>query len=236
MDASKVKAARGRSPLKASSAVRKAAKNRGKSPGSISFLYGAKARRHWAVLSDLELANFLDLESDPEVVTYDLDPDRIIASLGVDGYVGSKPDAVVLRRSGVREMREVKYVQDAQSDPRALKQIEVQTAAAQKNGYSWRIYSDDDAARQRQRLLNWLSVSGVLSEARDTPTAALERRILGVVDGSKRLSLGALRREIPTDWRLTFVSVFRLQQAGSVSVELMQPLSWETSIAGVLVP
>lgn len=218
MDAAKVRSARGRQPLKGASAVRKAARVRGKDVGNLCFIYGAKVKREWVVLSDLELANLLDLESDPQVIGYEIDPERLFAHVG-EGYAGSVPDALAQFRGRRAELREVKYLKDASSNPRAKLQQEVQQRAAEIKGYSWRLFTEADAMASQVRLLNWLDVAAVLSEARDLPTTELEKRVCDAVRSGGAKTLAELHDAMHhLEWRLVFLALFRAHQHASISV------------------
>ncbi len=231
MDAERSLSGRARAPLKAASAVRSAARRRGKSPGNIVYVYGQKARKHWVLASDLEYANFLDLESDQAVKSYDLDPDRVIAHLGSEGYEGSKPDSLVLYFSGAREMREVKYQKDIETDIRALNQAEVQQTVARDHGYSWRHFTELDVHQHYQRLMNWLRICGVLHEGRYFDSAALEGTIAQGLSKRPETTFSSLSDSISAEWRLVFIAIFRLYQKQQVEIDLAnRPLTWSSSI------
>lgn len=229
MDATVVKNARARQPLKGAAAVRKALRERGKGTGNISFVYGEKVRKQLVPTSDLELANFLDLESDPQVLRYDLDPDRIYAQ--VDRRLCStKPDAVVYYRDFTREVREVKYVGEVGTDARAVAQQQVLEARRRDAGIKWRHFTEADAMAKRICLLNWLDVSAVLQEARNQPTEELENRVTATVFSEPKCTLAKLHDAINLEWRLVFVALFRAHQKARVEVDLSRKLSWNTSI------
>ena len=140
MDASTAKRIKGRAPLRASSTLRKALKERGKGVGSIAFLYSAKNDKDIVLPTDIEFVHALALEADESVRSYDVDPDRVVAYVAGRGYRGSKPDAVVTHHSGRQCLVEVKYESD-KSTERALIQADVQAKAAQAIGADWKWFS-----------------------------------------------------------------------------------------------
>lgn len=232
MDASQILSARGRKPLKPASTVRAAARLRGKNPGNICYVYGEKPRANWTVVSDLELANFLDLESDPSVRTYNLNVDRVIAQLGADGYQGSKPDSLVTYFSGMEEMREVKYRKDIDTDLRAQHQAEVQREAARIIGYQWRHFTELDAEANHCRIMNWLRISGALREAKDQRTDALEKTICEWLRDRAAATLADVNAAMSCEWRLSFVAIFRLYQQRRLEIDLAsEHLAWLSRIS-----
>lgn len=232
MDAAKARSARGRNPLKSAAAVRKVARARGKGVGNVCFIFGAKSEREWVVRSDLELANVLDLESDPQVISYEIDPDRVLAHVG-EGYASSIPDSFAHMRGKRPELREVKTLDDAKNDPRAKLQQEVQQRVAESMGYSWKLFTDADAMTSRVRLLNWLEVSAALSEARNLPTTELEKRVCDAIQAGTAKSLAELHDTLRLDWRLVFVALFRAHQSGRICVDIgSRKLTWLTSLQG----
>lgn len=230
MDARPIKEARRHDPLRAASAVRKAAKARGKNPGSIHLVYGAKVKRSWVLASELELANFLDVESDSAVRSYDLEQTRIIADIG-EGFAGSIPDALVVYQNHVRELREVKSSAEAAVYARAQTQKSVQSKEAARHGYDWRFFTEKDAEKHGTRLRNWLEVAPVLEEARYTITGELQKRVHAAVVESKELTFAQIHDLLRLEWRLVFVALFRAHQARTVWVDLdKKPLSWLTVV------
>ncbi|SDM42597.1 TnsA endonuclease N-terminal domain-containing protein [Polaromonas sp. JS666] len=232
MDASQILSARGRKPLRPASAVRAAAAKRGKHAGNICYVYGEKTQSNWTLVSDLELANFLDLESDSSVKTYNLNTDRVIAQLGSEGYQGSKPDALVTYFSGMEEMREVKYQKDIDTDLRAQHQAEVQREAARKCGFQWRHYTEADAKANYCRIMNWLRIGGALREAKSHHTEPLEKTICAWLKDRPHVDLAQLNVAMGCEWRLSFVAIFRLFQRGRLDIDLSSgPLTWRTPLA-----
>jgi len=166
------------------------------------------------------------------VLTYDLDPDRVIQFLDNEGYAASRPDAIVRYASGHRELREVKHVDDVKRSARALLQAQVQQAEAARLGYGWRHYTDADALAHRTRLINWIQIACALREARTFNSTALEREVVRIVNGAGSLSMVRLQEHMTLDWRLVFVTIFRLYQHGRIRIDLeLEPISWSTVVS-----
>lgn len=231
MDASRVNTYKGRAPLRASSAIRSAIAKRGKGVGAISYAYSAKTHRDVVLASDIELCHFLSLEGRSDVETYDLDPDRVFAHLGKDGYVGSKPDAVVTLRSGKKSLVEVKYRIDAENDIRASMQFQVQKIEASRIGADWYLYTDDDVKNEERFLHDWLQIVTTLSAAVDVSYQALEKDVIAAVAEAGQITLRDLDLYKFTSWDTVFPCLFQLCQTGQLTDDLRaNPLSWSTVI------
>lgn len=231
MDATRVNTIKGRAPLRASSQIRRALAQRGKGVGSISYAYSPKTHLDVVLSSDLELCHFLSLEGRGDVETYDLDPDRIVAHLVGEGYVGSKPDAVITLRTGQRCLAEVKYLSDAKTDLRASLQFQVQQQEATRVGSDWYVYTDEQAAAEERFLHDWLHIITTLSASVDTLYKSLEKRILVSVRDTRIMTLSDFHARNFAPWDEVFSSVFQLCQRGQLIDNLREkPLSWSTEI------
>ncbi|MFN4361251.1 MAG: hypothetical protein ACK4F4_11080 [Hylemonella sp.] len=231
MDVSKVKSIKGRTPLRASSAIRAAQRSRGKSPGSLNFAYCPKIGRDIVFPSDLELLHSLHLEADERIASYELDPDRITAHLGEDGYVGSKPDAITTARDGQLCMIEVKYKDALENDLRAQLQVQAQRQAATKVGMDWRVYTDQDAQAEERLLNDWLHIVVHLSFCRGMVTKALMQQVREVIQGRGRLKLEEIKGAQIDAWHLVFAAIFQLIQQGVLCSDLkVHPLSRTTQV------
>jgi hypothetical protein len=131
MLSSTVLSARGRNPLKASQAVRAEVRRRGRQPGNIAYVYGAKVDRDWQVSSLLELAALLTAEATQDITSYSCDVDVIWEGLSTEGFRGSKPDVRIQRLKRPRELWEVKHSDDIENDPRAKKHAAIQSRFAE---------------------------------------------------------------------------------------------------------
>lgn len=220
--------------MKAAAAVRKAIRSRGKGPGNITFFYGAKVDRDWVLPSDLELSRAVYADCHPDITTYDCDPERISVELSKDHFEGTKPDQIYQRYRGQRGLVEVKSSMDAENDPRAARQKLLQSTHATAIGCSWEWWTEEDAVKHRTMLMNWLSVSAVLSEFRYAETGFLEEAIRKIVDERRVCSLGDIRQQLVSAWHLPFVTIMRLHTQRQVIVELADhPIDWRTKVSAV---
>lgn len=232
MDASTANTIKGRAPLRASQVIRSAMARRGKGGGALLYVYAPKVNRDLVVSSDLEFLKLLDLEGDEDVAAYETDVDRIMASLGEDGYVGSKPDVVVQFRSSRRTMVEVKYASDLSHDLRAQLQTQAQAKAAAALGMDCTVYTEQDARREERFLNDWLQIVVTLAQAKDRIPPALNKQIAATVQTQHAISLGELRALGIDAWDLVFPGLFQLVQSGRLTSDLKDhPLSASTVIA-----
>ncbi|MGB4358856.1 MAG: hypothetical protein WBJ19_00375 [Rhodoferax sp.] len=231
MDASRVNTIKGRSPLRASAKIREALAQRGKGVGSISYAYSPKTHRDVVLSSDLELCHFISLEGRGDVESYDLDTDRIIAHLVGEGYVGSKPDAVITLRTGQRCLAEVKYQSDVANDLRASLQFQAQEKEAKRIGADWYVYTEEQAAAEELFLHDWLHIITTLSASVDTLYKSLEKRVVAAVKETRIMTLGDFHARNFAPWNVVFSCVFQLCQRGQLTDNLREkPLSWSTEI------
>ena len=229
MDARQANAIKSRTPLSASRALRSALAKRGKSVGTITYFYSAKNDRDIVVSSDLEFAHVLLLEATESVKAYDTDADRVIAFIEREGYLGSKPDAIVALWSGRTRFVEVKYLADKNRE-RALLQAEVQKRAAEAVGAEWSWFSEDEVHANERLLHDWLHIAPVLSQSRIEVKARWKYLADWVLEATReKTTLDKLRIRAEDPWELVFSATFRLVQAARLCTDLdSRPLSPNT--------
>lgn len=220
-----------RDPLRASSSIRSALLKSKRGTGNLSFVYSPKVDRDWIVASDLELLHFVRLEGDEEVESYDLDPQRIVAFLDKEGYVGSKPDAIVRYRSGRVGLVEVKYAKDLEDDVRAQFQIAAQKKAADAVHASWCTFGEEDVHPHERWLQDWLDIVVTMSELRLQSLEYEKKEVLRLATARKPTDLRKLANSVDSEWIAVFTAVFRLVQSGELACDLRdRPLSWATMV------
>ena len=232
MDAHKANAIKSKAPLRPSRALRSAMARRGRAAGTITYFFSAKNDRDIVLASDLEFAHALLLEADETVKAYDADPERVIAFVEREGYLGSKPDAVVTLWSGRTRYVEVKYVRDQGSEHAQL-QAEVQKRAADAVGAQWSWFTDEHARAKLRLLHDWQHVAPVLAQARLEVKARWEYLADWVLTAAgSATTLGELQRDAQDPWDLVFATTFRLVQMGRLRTDLeSKPISPATVVA-----
>lgn len=224
MQASIIKSARGRHPLKASQAVRAEFRRRGKRPGNLTYFYGPKVDRDWVLRSSLEFAATLDAEASQDVSWYSCDTDTIWAELSAGGYQGAKPDMLVQRRGGPPTLLEVKYQHEAAPGGRAQQKEgrshAIRSSGAIAPGYAWDCFTEDDAMRKQVMLMNWLAINPVLQQFRRLDLGALQAEISGLVGACQ----GAAVTDVYAAFKLprahVFVALMRAHQRRLLTVEI----------------
>jgi hypothetical protein len=220
MDAETIKSARGRSPLKASSTVRAEVQKRGKRPGNLSYFYGAKVDRDWMARSSLELAAMLHAEASQDILSYSCDLDLIWSELSSGGFKGSKPDMRLQRRGALPELWAVRHQAVVGNDPCVQGRTETQEGHTRSVGYSWKWYTEDDAAREQVMLMNWLSVNPLLLQFRHLEVDALREEISSLVIARDGMTVRDVYVAVHMPRAHTFVAMMRGHQRRSLTVEI----------------
>ncbi|MDM0032059.1 hypothetical protein QTI33_07875 [Variovorax sp. J22P271] len=220
MDATTIKSARGRSPLKASSSVRAEVQKRGKRPGNLCYFYGAKVDRDWVARSSLELAAMLHAEASQDILSYSCDPDLIWSELSSAGFIGSRPDMRLQRRGAPPELWAVRHQAAVRNDPCDQGRMETQESHAKSVGFSWRWYTQDDAAREQVMLMNWLSVNPLLLQFRSLEVDALREEISRLVIARDGTTVRDVYAAVHTPRAHAFVALMRGHLRRSLTVEI----------------
>lgn len=229
MQASTIKTARGRNPLKASQAVRSEFRRRGKRPGILTFFYGPKVDRDWVLRSSLELAAALEAEASQDVTWYSCDPDNIWSELSAAGYKGAKPDMIRQQRAGSRTLLEVSYQHGAHGE--RAQQRRVQEGHAGALGYTWSSYGEEDALRNQVMLMNWLAINPVLQQFRRLDVGALQTEIAGLITARQGATVAQVYAAFKLQRPHVFVALIRAHQRRLLSVEIGQrPFGLATTV------
>ena len=219
MQASTIKSARGRNPLKASQAVRAEFRRRGKRPGNLTYFYGPKVDRDWVLRSSLEFAAALDAEASQDVTWYSCDPDSIWSELSAGGYKGSKPDMIQQRRAASRTLVEVSYQHDATHGGRA-QQRRIRESQASALGYTWSCYTEEDALRKQVMLMNWLAINPVLQQFRRLDVGALQTEMSGLISARQGATVADVYAAFKLQRVHVFVALMRAHQRRLLTVEI----------------
>ena len=229
MQASTIKSARGRNPLKASQTVRAEFRRRGKRPGNLTYFYGPKVDRDWVLRSSLEFAATLDAEASQDVTWYSCDPDMIWAELSAGGYKGPKPDMLQQRRGAPRTLLEVKYQHDDGS--RAQQKARIHASRAIAPGYTWGWYTEDDAMRKQVMLMNWLAINPVLQQFRRLDVGALQTEISALISARQGATVADVYAAFKLQRAHVFVALMRAHQRRLLTVEIVKlPFALATAV------
>lgn len=232
MDAHQANSIKSRTPLRASQALRAALAKRGKGFGTLTYFFSAKNDRDIVFPSDLEYARGVLLEADESVKAFDSDPDRVVALVEREGYIGTKPDVVISLWSGRTRYEEAKYLDD-QGEPGAILQAEGQKRAAEAVGAEWGWFSEKDVQEKERLLHDWLHIIPVLGQCRIDVKSRWDYLADWVLSATRKATtLYELRRRAEDPWELIFATTFRLVQMGRLHTDLEgKPLSPDTLVA-----
>ncbi|MGE7023363.1 TnsA endonuclease N-terminal domain-containing protein [Solibacillus cecembensis] len=122
-----------------------------------------KLQRIVYLYSDLEYANWLKLENDPNVKYFCEQPLRIESKDNNGKYYESIPDMYVLYKNGIEVIQEVKYEGDLLKE-RVIKQVEIQKDGCMKNNYKHEVVTEKSLSQSALLLSNLklLSKYGIL--------------------------------------------------------------------------
>lgn len=128
---------------------------RGRSINNLWLVYSPKTDSDWILPSDRQLVHWLSfLESNPEVVTFDLSPGPIISHDG-DETKATELDALVTLRSGYIEWHEVKAGK-TKEPPEHMSQLEAQSRAASRQRVTYKRFNDVELEPNVRFAMRWL--------------------------------------------------------------------------------
>ncbi len=137
---------------------------RGHRVNNLWLVYSPKTDRDWLLPSDRQLIHWLVfLESDREVLSFDLSPDPLI-SHDANEFRATELDAIAIYRGGHVEWHEVKAGTTLHDSNRS--QFQAQVAAAHKAGATYRIFNDENLGQNARLAVRWLKAIGFAAAIR----------------------------------------------------------------------
>lgn len=141
-------------------------RGRGHGNNNLWLVYSVKTNKDWVLPSDRQLVHWLYyLESNPDVASFDLAPDRLISH---DGYEarGTELDAVAVYRNGQIEWHEV--IAEEFGNPEKQSQSRAQVQAATAFSAKYRRFNDRDFKGAPTTIgLRWLKPLAFAEVIRD---------------------------------------------------------------------
>ena len=121
------------------------------------MFHSRKVGRRVTAFSNLEYANLLKLEMNPEVEYYCEQPCKQVVNIDGKKY-DTVFDVYIVYKDGREEFQEVKYEEELESDTdqgkRSRKQIEIQKHWCLQNGYPYKVVTDKDIYIGKYTLRN----------------------------------------------------------------------------------
>lgn len=190
---------------------------RGHHHSNIWIFYSAKTQRDWAVSSDLEFDFAVLAESNPEIVGFDLNPPEVMIKVGGEDCM-TRFDAVLRYATPRLEAIELKYSRDQESDegPRVTAQRAAQTAAAERDGMTYRRVTERDLEPHQMKIVNWRRILAFLAAVRAIDISS-ERDLVAIKlsAAGEGITLGELIEDAePSSHPAMLAAAFRLVQEG----------------------
>jgi hypothetical protein len=137
---------------------------RGRGVNNLWLVYSVKTDRDWILPSDRQLVHWLYfLESDPQVVSFDLAPEPILSNDDKEQRA-TELDAIVVFRDRHVEWHEVKEGLKLKAGDRS--QFLAQETAAQKAGAKYRIINDTELRPNSRVAMRWMKALGFAAAIR----------------------------------------------------------------------
>jgi len=200
-------------------AVLEAYRARGKRNSNLWLIYSVKTDRDWLLQSDRELVHWvIFLESDPQVVSFDLAPGSIISYDATEARA-TELDAIVQKRDAKIEYHEVKA--GLLIDESAKQQLLAQSSAAQAYGASYKIFCDTDLAPHCKTAVRWLKAIAYAATLRDQTQASCRDALLAVASSDRRGTVRSLLTTLSNiDATIVIGMLVRLSINGPLQLDL----------------
>lgn len=163
---------------------------RGHQHFNLWYHYSPRLQRDLILSSDAEFEHFCWLEGDPQVLTYDLQPEPLIVAVGSDVH-RTRFDARVQLRGQRPQLREVKEL-DVGLTVREEHQREAQLIAANQAGFDYRRITRADLDQHRQLIQNWRRALAFIAACRDLVLSPFCEELLARVRDCPHTTLGKL--------------------------------------------
>lgn len=205
--------------------------SRGSHLSGLWYGYSHKAKADVVLRSDLEFLHLLYVESDPDVLSVDYEPDHVVARLCGEDFL-SVVDATLVHRLHGKVWREVKYAADveAQAPTRTSLQLMIQLKAAAVADVKHELITEEQVQANPHRLHNWVRILGWLADCRYHALYQYSDSVLKIVGTRRQVTLADVAALGPdSESGLYCAAMFEAVQQGLVKSDLdVQPLRWQT--------
>jgi hypothetical protein len=140
-------------------------RSRGRSVSNQWLVYSPKTDSDWILPSDRQLIHWLYyLESNPEVVSFNLHPDPILSQDDVE-VRATELDAIANLRDSSVEWHEVKAGKE-KDDPTHQSQLIAQSIAASRQRVTYKRFNDIDLEPKVRVAMRWFKAIGYAAAIR----------------------------------------------------------------------
>lgn len=192
---------------------------RGHRVNNLWLVYSPKMDRDWILPSDRQLVHWLVfLESDRDVLSYDLAPEPIMSHDGVEQRE-TELDAIVIYRDRHVEWHEVKAGTTHSESDRS--QFQAQAAAANNAGAIYKIINDVDLAPKARLAIRWLKAIGFAAAIRGQEHGPCRSALVIYLNNKKSGHVSSILTELQAfDSAVVLGMLVRLSVSGIVNLNL----------------
>ena len=196
---------------------------RGKRAHNIWTAYSMKIGKDVILIGDAEYCNFVWLEGDPTVASFELETDLFLADKD-ESHGATYPDAIVIfKNENLRQQwREVKSEEDSfKSDSRDFRQKNIQKRITEELGLDYVRVPPSLLKEHWQFICNWRRAVPFLSAARHLDLQKYETELSAFIDFKSSVTLRECilqyRKEIQP---MAIAGVLRCAQRGLIRTDL----------------
>lgn len=201
-------------PSRQRAKVLQAYRSRGRSNRNLWLVYSQKTNRDWILRSDRHLVHWLlNLETDPDVQTFELEPSDPTSAATNDARADS--DALVVRNDGTREHHKLLLVRSQENAAVAQNDVE------SDDGPPVRIFTEADLGGRGAEAMRWLKVLCYCAAIRDESQS---KATLAAITVTRGLGEGTVHQILETmsdfDREVSLGVIGRLAISGDIALDL----------------
>lgn len=209
-----------------------AAKQRNTKGNNIWYVYSTKMQKDFALFSDAEYLNFVWLEGDPEVVSFEIESALFFADKD-DSHGASRPDAIVTYKDPEARLqwREVKSVEDSSlSDLRQIRQKNIQSRITQELNYDYLRVTPALLKQHWVFITNWRRATAFLSAAKKLELTRYADLAHAHIDQKEKILLKEFKADYSFEEHpLALAGLLHCAQTGRIHTDLHKyPIGPET--------
>lgn len=198
--------------------VLKAYRSRGRANRNLWLVYSQKTNRDWVLRSDRHLVHWvLNLETDPDIQTFELEPSDPISVATNDASINM--DALVVRTDGTREYhklllgRQQEPTQELSASPRGL--------SGSEDALPVRVFAETDLGSRGAEAMRWLKVVCYCAAIRDESQTEATLAAITVMRGKGQGTvLDILQNMSDFDREVSLGVICRLAISGDIVFDL----------------
>jgi hypothetical protein len=198
--------------------VLKAYRSRGRANRNLWLVYSQKTNRDWVLRSDRHLVHWvLNLETDPDIQTFELEPSAPISSATNDASINM--DALVVRSDGTREHHKLQL--GRQQEPTQELSASPQGLSGSEDALPVRVFTETDLGSRGAEAMRWLKVVCYCAAIRDESQTEATLAAITVMRGKGQGTvLDILQNMSDFDREVSLGVICRLAISGDIALDL----------------